>query len=135
VSKEYTPKINIMDNQATKVVKAYLKPKDVSLQLVEPHSHRINAAEHAIQIFKNWFIGAHGTTYVNFPIQLWDKLMPQVQDSINLLCQLDIKPDVSVYETLEIPYNWNCYPMAPSEPKQLFLKTLRYKTVLGATRP
>ena len=74
-----------MDNQATKVIKPCLTPQQVSLQLVKPHNHHINAAEHAIQTFKNWFIGALGTTDANFPIQLWDKLAPLVQDSINLL--------------------------------------------------
>ncbi len=74
-----------MDNQATKVIKAYLTPQQASLQLVEPHNHHVNATEHAIQTFKNQFIGALGTTDTNFSIQLWDKLAPQVQDSINLL--------------------------------------------------
>ncbi len=74
-----------MDNQATKVIKAYLTPQQVSLQLVKPHDHRVNAAERAIQTFKNCFIRALGTTNADFPIQLWYKLAPQVQDSINLL--------------------------------------------------
>ncbi len=43
VSKGYTPKINIMDNQAKNVIKAYLKPQDMSLQLMEPHNHCVNA--------------------------------------------------------------------------------------------
>ncbi len=70
-------------------------PQQVSLQLIEPHNHRVNAMEQAIQMFKNWFIGALGTTDTNFPIQLWDKLTPQVQDSINLLCCSQIHPDCS----------------------------------------
>jgi hypothetical protein len=70
VSKGHTPKINVMDKQAMKVINAYLKPKDVSLQLVEPHNHQVNVAEHAIQTFKNWFIGALCTTDLYFPIQL-----------------------------------------------------------------
>ncbi len=113
-SKGYTPKINVMDNQATKVIKAYLKPQDVTLQLVEPHNHCINTAEHAIQTFKNRFIGAIGTTDVGFPIHLWDKLTPQVQHSINLLRRSRIKPNVSMYKALELegPYDWNSYPMA-----------------------
>jgi hypothetical protein len=61
-----------MDNQATKVIKAFLKPKDVSLQLVELHNHRVNVADRAIQTFKNWFIGELGITDVNFTVQLWD---------------------------------------------------------------
>jgi hypothetical protein len=85
VSKGYTPKFNVMDNQATKAIKSYLTPQQCCLQLVEPGNHRANGAEQAIQTFKNRFIGALGTTDVDFPIQLWDKLAPQVQDSINLL--------------------------------------------------
>ena len=78
VLKGFTPKLNVMENQATKVVKAYLLPRDVTLQLVEPHNHRVNAAERAIQTFKNRFVSALGTTNADFSIQLWDKLTPQV---------------------------------------------------------
>ena len=95
VSKGFTPKLNVMDNQATKVIKAYLTTQQVSLQLVEPHNHRVNAAERAIQTFKNRFIRALGTTDADFPIQLWDKLTSQVQDSINLLQRSRINPAVS----------------------------------------
>jgi hypothetical protein len=72
--KGYKPILNVIDNQATKVIKAYLAPKQVSLQLVEPHNHRVNTAKRAIQMFKNRFIGALGTTDANFPIQLWTNL-------------------------------------------------------------
>ncbi len=85
VSKGYTPKINVMDNQATKAIKLYLTPQQCCLQLFEPGNHHINDAEWAIQSFKNRFIGALGTTGMDFSIQLWDKLEPQVQDFINLL--------------------------------------------------
>ncbi len=53
VSKGYTPKINIMDNQATKAIKLYLTPQQCCLQLVEPGNHRVNTAKQAIQTFKN----------------------------------------------------------------------------------
>ena len=53
VSKGYTPKLNIMVNQAMKAIKAYLTPQQCELQLVEPNNHRVNAAERAIQTFKN----------------------------------------------------------------------------------
>jgi hypothetical protein len=52
-SKDYSKqKLNVMANQATKVIKAYLKPRHVNLQLVKPHNHHVNAAERAIQMFK-----------------------------------------------------------------------------------
>ncbi len=85
VSKGFTPKISIMDNQATKAIKSYLTPQQCRLELAKPGNHQFNAAKRTIQTFKNCFIGALGTTDVNFPIQLWDKLAPQVQDSIKLL--------------------------------------------------
>jgi hypothetical protein len=68
-SKGYTPKVDLIDN-ATKVIDAYLKPKDVSRQLIEPHNHRVNTVEHTIKTFKYRFIGALGTTDVDFPVQL-----------------------------------------------------------------
>jgi hypothetical protein len=43
----------MMDNKATKAIKAYLTPQQVMLQLVEPHNHRVNATKQAIQTFKN----------------------------------------------------------------------------------
>jgi hypothetical protein len=70
VSKGYTPEVNVDDNQATKVIKAYCKPKDICLQLVEPHNQGVNTAECAIQIFKNHFMSVLGTTDVDFPIEL-----------------------------------------------------------------
>jgi len=105
VSKGYHPKLNIMDNQATKAIKSYLTPQQCQLQLIEPGNHRVNVAERAIQTFKNRFIGALGTTDVDFPIQLWDKLAPQVQDSINLLRRSRIDLTKSAYEVLEGPYD------------------------------
>jgi hypothetical protein len=119
LSKGYTPKINIMDNQATKAIKSYLTPQQCRLQLVKPGNHWVDTAEGTIQTFKNCLIGALGTMDIDFPIQLWDKLAPQVQDSINLLQQLWINPNISAYETLKGPYNWNHFPLAPLGTKVL----------------
>ena len=74
-----------MDNQATKHIKAFLSVQHCDLQLVEPLNHRVNAAERAIQTFKDAFIAALATTDVDFPIQLWDRLTPQVQTCLNLM--------------------------------------------------
>ena len=84
-TKGFKPKLNVMDNQATKHIKQYLSENKCKLQLVEPHNHRVNAAERAIQTFKDVFIAALATTDVDFPLQLWDKLTPQVQTCLNLI--------------------------------------------------
>jgi hypothetical protein len=83
--KGYKPKVNVMDNQATKYIKQFVTKKECKLQLVEPHN-RVNAAERAIQTFKDAFIAALATKDIDFSLQLWDKLAPQVQDTLNLLC-------------------------------------------------
>jgi hypothetical protein len=124
VSKGLKPKVNVMDNQATKTIKAYLTPQQVMLQLVEPHNCWINATEQAIQTSKNRFIGTLGTTDSKFPIQLWDKLAPQVQDCINLFRRSCITPDKPAYETLEGPYNIKRYLLVPLGTRAIIYKDL-----------
>jgi hypothetical protein len=81
--------------------------------LVEPHNHRVNAAERAIQTFKDHFISALATTDSEFPLQLWDKLTSQVVTTLNLIRAYRINPRISAYEAIWDPYNWNCFPLAP----------------------
>ena len=104
-AKGYKPKMNVMDNQATKFIKKFLTKKECDLQVVEPHNHRVNAAERAIQKFKDAFIAALATTDCNFPLQLRNKLAPQVQDTLNLLRELRINPIILAYEAINGPHN------------------------------
>jgi hypothetical protein len=119
-----------MDNQGMKVIKAYLTPQQVDLQLFKLHNHYFNAADHVIQTFKNQFIGALGTTNTNAPLKLQDKLAPQVQGAINLLQCLQICPNISAYKTLKDPYDWNHYPMAHPGTKAIIYKDSNRHTLL-----
>jgi hypothetical protein len=70
-SKGHKIRLNVMDNQCTKQIKKNLTANDCDLMLVEePHNHRVNAAEHAIKMFKDHFISALATTDSKFPLQL-----------------------------------------------------------------
>jgi hypothetical protein len=111
-----------MYNQAKKHIKAFLTKNDCNLQLVEPKNYRVNAAERAIQTFKDTFIAALATTDSNFPLQLWNQLMPQIQNMLNLMQALHIDPTKSAYEILNGPYNWNRYPLAPLGCKAIVYK-------------
>ena len=73
-SKGFDIKLNVMDNQASKIIKQNLTPKQCNLMLVEPNNHHVNAAECAIQTFKDHFVSALATTNSEFPLQLWDRL-------------------------------------------------------------
>ncbi len=97
----------VMDNQATKYIKKFLTEKEYDLQLVELHNHRVNTTEWAIQTFKDAFIAALATTDRDFPLLLWDRLAPQVQDTLNLIRASRINPNISAYEALNGPYNWD----------------------------
>ncbi len=89
---------------------------------MEPHNHRVNAAERAIQTFKDAFIAALVTTDSDFPIQLWDRLTPQVMNTLNLLRASRINPTISAYEALNGRYDWNRYPLAPLGCKAVIYK-------------
>jgi hypothetical protein len=73
-SKGHKIRLNVMDNQCTKQIKKILTANNCNLLLVEPHNHCVNAAERAIQTFKDYFISALATIDSEFPLQLWDKL-------------------------------------------------------------
>ena len=104
-AKGFKPKLNVMDNQATKHIKQFLTENECKLQLVEPHNHRVNAAERAIQTFKDAFITALAMTDSDFPLQLWDKITPQVQDTLNMMRASRVDPTKLAYEILNGPYD------------------------------
>ena len=47
--------------------------------------HRINAAERAIQTFKNYFLADLLSVDNTFPIAEWDRLLMQTEITLNLL--------------------------------------------------
>ena len=74
-----------MDSKASRVVKRFVTNTTAKYQLVEPHNHRVNAAERAIRTFKNHFVAGLASTHPQFPLYLWDELLPQAELTLNLL--------------------------------------------------
>ena len=73
-SRGFKPKFNILDNIASKAIVNFLKNEQkIGIQLVEPNNHLANAAERAIQTFKNHMIAGFCTFDSNFPLVLWNK--------------------------------------------------------------
>jgi hypothetical protein len=104
-----------MDNQAVAALKDYLHAENCAWQFVEPNNHRVNAAERAIQTFKIHFISGLCTTDKAFPLQLWDEMTEQAQDTLNLLRPSRHDPTKSAYEQLNGRYDFNKWPI-PSPP-------------------
>jgi len=86
------PKLQCLDNEALQALKDFLVAEDVDYQLVPPHIHCRNAAERAIRTFKNHFIAGLCSTDKNFPLNLWDKLLPQAELTLNLLRGSQLNP-------------------------------------------
>ena len=69
----------------------------LDIQLVPLYLRRRNSAERAIQIFKSHFISILCGTYPAFPINLWNKILPQAMMTLNLLRTSRLNPKLSAY--------------------------------------
>jgi hypothetical protein len=106
---------NALDGQQSVCSAKTLLTKDFGLayQLVPPHIHRLNAAERAIRTFKNHFIAGLCLADDDFPIRLWDKLLPQAEITLNLMQASRTDPTKLAYEAVFGCFDHNKSPLAP----------------------
>jgi hypothetical protein len=83
--KGFKPKLQTLDNEASTALKNFFTVNGIAYQLVPPHCHRRNAAEHAIRTFKEHFVAGLSSVDPSFPMHLWDRLLPQAENTLNLL--------------------------------------------------
>jgi hypothetical protein len=121
-AKGLKPKFQTMDNEASTALKHFLHSKDIRFQLVPPHVHHQNAAERAIQTFKNHFVAMLCSTDTQFPIHLWDRLIPHAVTTLNLLRQLRINPKLSAHAQLHGIFDYNKTTLAPPGTKVILHK-------------
>ena len=67
----FKPVYNVIDNVATNAIKTYLEREEIKIQFVTLYNHRVNAAERAIQTFKNHTISGLCICDEQFPSILW----------------------------------------------------------------
>jgi hypothetical protein len=108
-----TPKHHILDNECSADFKQAIRDNNLTYQLVPPHDHRRNLAEKAIQTFKAHFISILCGTDPNFPLHLWDRLLPQAEHTLNMLRRAKVTPTVSAYAYLWGQHDYNTNPFAP----------------------
>ena len=90
-----------------------MEEENENFHLVPPHLHQRNAAERAIQTFKNHFISGIVSTHKDFPIHLWCRLLPQAIVTLNLLRPSRINPTLSAHAQLHGQFDFNATPFAP----------------------
>jgi hypothetical protein len=113
VARGLTPKLMKLDNEASKLLKAYLHQQDITFQLVPPYIHRRNSAEWAIRSFKDHLIAGLCSTEKSFPMHLWDRILPQAVMTLNMLITSRINPKLSAATHIFGQYDLNRAPMAP----------------------
>jgi hypothetical protein len=87
--KEYRPRLNVMDNQATKYIKKFLPEKSArysSLGLTIIESMQPSSPYK----LKDAFIPVLGTINQDFLLQLWDEITPQVINMLNMMRALSV---------------------------------------------
>ena len=108
------PKLHIMDNECSQLVKDYIKDEQgIDLLLVPPFLRRVNAAEKAIDICKTHFITGLATVHPSFPMHLWCRLVHLATSTLNLLRPSRINPKLSAYEVLHGTFDHGKTPLAP----------------------
>ena len=108
------PKKHVLDNKISDSMKDMIRDEfKMQVELVPPGCHRQNAAEVAIQNFKAHFLSILARTAEDFPLSLWDRLLPQAEITINLLRQANANPTKSAYAYLCGPFDYNKMPLAP----------------------
>jgi hypothetical protein len=113
VDRGFKPRLQRLDTECSNSLRSLLTRHDIQFQLAPHHMHRRNAAERAIQTFKNHFIAGLCSVDTNFPLRLWDRLLPQETITLNLMRQSRLNPKVSSYAQHYVHYDFNQAPMAP----------------------
>ncbi len=107
------PKHHILDNECSDGFKDTIKSNNMMYQLVPPHNHCCNHAKKAIQTFKDHFVVILCGTDKEFPLCLWDLLLPQAKNTLNMLRPSRITPTMSSYTYLWGQHDYNSNPFAP----------------------
>ena len=87
--------LQVVDKESSaaykKVVEGTWKAK---YQLIPPDVHRCNAAEHAICTFKALLLAILAGVDPTFPRNIWYKLLPQTELTLNLMRQSTLNPRI-----------------------------------------
>ena len=109
----FKTKYYVLDKKISELVKATLRNLKISFELVPPGMHRRNAAKREILTFKTHFICGLSSLPKKFLMHLWDRLIRQAEEKLNMLRPSKIHPQLSAFTILEGNFNFNATPMVP----------------------
>ena len=103
----HKPKLHVFNNEFSRLVQNFLIKKGTARQNVEAHNHKVNVAEPAVKTVKYHIIAHVSTLDHQCPIQLWSNMLPQMQDTLNMLCTSCNNNKLTAYEELNVKFDWN----------------------------
>ena len=109
----YKSVTQVLDNECPNKSKAYFRERWMDFQLVPPHLYRNNNIERAIATFKDHLISGLATTDPDFPMHLWDRLIPQAVLTLILLRPARFNPRLFTWAALNGMFDFNSTPLAP----------------------
>jgi hypothetical protein len=129
------PQTYMMDNEISPQVRAVLKSftideckiqntyKTQLINLATPDNKRANRAERIMDIIKPHIISTIAGCDHDFPMKTWDKLLPQIEITVNLLLRSShVDPQLSCYGAIFGAYDFMNHPMAPAG-----VKVMKYR--------
>ena len=106
--------VQILDNEVIKEFKRTMVDDwYATYQLVPPNVHRRNIAERDIRTFKAHFISVLAGVDPNFPKFMWDNLLVQTEQKINLLRQATLNPIIPEWEYFNGAFDFSENPLGP----------------------
>ena len=109
-----------LDNETSAPLDVFMKRQSIKMQYCPPGMHRSNRAERSIQTFKNHAIATLCTTSKDFPLTLWDRLLPQIELCLNHLHPYKPNPTISAYAGLHGgAHDFRANPIGPAGAKIL----------------
>ena len=116
----HKPFFQRLDNQTSLALETYATKNDIFIQYCPPGQHRSLKAERAIRTFESHFISTLCTVSSDFPMTLWDKLLPQAELCLNHLMSYGPNPNISAFEGLHgCQLDFRAHPIAPAGTKVL----------------
>eukprot|EP00804_Cyclotella_cryptica_P001132 CCRYP_008413-RA/>CCRYP_008413-RA protein AED:0.32 eAED:0.32 QI:0/0/0/1/0/0/2/0/378 len=107
------PRKHVLDNK----ISAYERPHPGHLQNVarigSTRCHTPQRRRVAIRNFKSHFLSILAGVADDFPLKLWDKLLPQTEITLNLLRQSNATPLSPPRHASQRPFDYNKMPLAP----------------------
>ena len=125
-----------LDNETSAALESFARSNGISIQYCAPHQHRALKVERAIRTFKNHFIATLCTVADDFPLELWDELLPQAELCLNHLLPYPSNTNISAYTGLHGgAFDFAAHLIAPAGTKVVIhdKPTISYKSIMGAT--